>query len=116
LICTCLLSALRATTFHALTTMPGCSFIFGFLPFTNCRVLSRERPRTYTYDAEVVIGEDKTGEVQTITALLQYFVPSDAIVPSEGRIHYVWDHPERTADYLSEISHNGVPPHTLRLK
>jgi hypothetical protein len=70
--------------------MTGSSIIFGFLPCNNRCVLNPDKPRTYTYDAEVVIGEDETGDIQTLTALLQFFAASDAIIPENGAIHYVW--------------------------
>lgn len=70
--------------------MPGVAHIFGFLPFTNSRVLDREKPRTYTFDAEIVIGVDGCGEVQTIPVLVQHYVPVDGVVPSDGRLHHIW--------------------------
>jgi hypothetical protein len=71
--------------------MPGSSSIFGVLPCTNRRVLDHEhKPWTYTYDIEAVIGEDEEGEVQSVLALLHYFVPVDAYEPTEGKLHYVY--------------------------
>jgi hypothetical protein len=70
--------------------MPGFSHIFGFFPLYNNRVLDRDKkPRTHTYDADVVIGVDETGEVQAVSALVQYFVPQDAYEPAEGTLHFV---------------------------
>jgi hypothetical protein len=70
---------------------PGSSCVFGVLPCTNRCVLDREhKPRTYTYDAEAVIGKDEEGEVQTVLTLLHYFVPADAYEPTEGKLHYIY--------------------------
>jgi hypothetical protein len=70
--------------------MPGFSHIFGFFPLYNNRILDRDKkPRTHTYDADVVIGLDDTGEVQTVSALVQFFVSQDAYEPVEGTLHFI---------------------------
>jgi hypothetical protein len=69
--------------------MPGCATIVGLIPCTQGRYLHPEKPRTITMDAEIVIGTDAAGNVQTTTALLQYFVPTAESRPESGLLYFV---------------------------
>jgi hypothetical protein len=69
--------------------MPGSSTIVGLIPCANGRNLHNTKPRTITMDAEIVIGHDVDGMVQTTTALLEYFIPFDRSHPEDGLLYFV---------------------------
>ena len=64
--------------------MPGFSRIFGLIPCSNYRVVSQEKPRSITMDAEIVVGFDNSQTLQATMALLTHFVAFDQSFPSEG--------------------------------
>ena len=57
----------------SISTMPGSSTIFGLIPCSNSRYLHPEKPRTVTFDCEIVMGVNNGGNVHTVTALLVHF-------------------------------------------
>jgi hypothetical protein len=70
--------------------MPGSSTIFGLIPCTNSRYLQSDKPRTITFDSEIVMGVDGRGQVQTVTALLHHFIPLGNAAPNDGVLYFVF--------------------------
>src|ERR1700722_6681357 len=68
--------------------MPGVSRIFGFVPCSNARVISQEKPRSITMDAEIVLGFDDNQTLQVTTALINHFMSSDENNSSDG-LYYI---------------------------
>jgi hypothetical protein len=69
--------------------MPGSSHIFGFLPCTNLRVVNPDKPRSLTFDAEIVVATDCTGHVETTTAVLTHFQDATEEPFVDGGLYYV---------------------------
>lgn len=72
------------------TTMPGSTTIYGLLPLSNRQCLDKAKPRSISFDAEILMGHNVkgAGEPQIAKALLHYFVPQEH-VPDEELIYFI---------------------------
>ena len=55
--------------------MPGGAFIFGLMGCTNCRILDSAKPKSLTYDTDVIVGTENTSHPESVTVLLHFFTP-----------------------------------------
>jgi hypothetical protein len=70
--------------------MPGFGFITGLFSCYNRRVLDPvAKSRTYTFDAEIPIGDDQSGQLQCVKGLLHFFVPQNEKKPEDDRKFFV---------------------------
>jgi hypothetical protein len=53
------------------------------------RSLSSEKSRSLTFDAEIMLGRNSNGDIQTCTALLIYFDDPRIQSPIDGSLHFV---------------------------
>ena len=69
--------------------MLGSSTITGLMPCNFVHHLDANKPRTFTLDAEVVIGFDTTNTLQTVTALLHHYTTPEEPAPIDCSLYYV---------------------------
>ena len=70
--------------------MPGFAFITGLFSCYNRQVLDApQKPRTYTFGAEIPIGDDQNGQLQCVNRLLHYFLPQNQPTPEDDRKFFV---------------------------
>jgi hypothetical protein len=69
--------------------MPGSSVISGLMACNNSRHVNPTKPRTITFDAELLLGVDAENDLVTLTAVLHYFVPAGEIDPADDCIYLV---------------------------
>ena len=68
----------------------GFAFITGLFSYYNRRGLDApQEPRTYTFDAEIHIGDDQNGQLQCVNRLLHYFLPQNQPTPEDNRKFFV---------------------------
>jgi hypothetical protein len=69
--------------------MTGSSIIQGVFPLFNCRTVVPEKPKSLTFDTEIAIGYDSSGDLHTITGLVHYFLPAGQETPKDDVIYDV---------------------------
>ena len=101
-----------------LTAMPGFAFIYGLFSCFNQRIIDPTKPKTISFDAEVLIGEDPSGQLQCVNRLVHYFVPQQQTKPDDdhkylisGKVVSIQSHDEiDSAAYDLEIEALTVCP------
>ena len=69
--------------------MPGFAFIYGLFSCFNQRIIDPTKPKTISFDAEVPIGEDPSGQLQCVNGLVHYFVPQQQTKPDDDRKYLI---------------------------
>lgn len=75
------------TVFVPLIKMPGSAFFYGPVACHNIRNIFSDKPKTFTFDAEVFLGPDEDDTTRVMMAVLHYYVPPNLPTPDEGRIY-----------------------------
>jgi len=69
--------------------MPGSSTITAVVPVSNRRHIFPTGSCTYTYDAEIYIGEENAGRPRYIKSVIHHVLPSDEKEPEEGSFCFI---------------------------
>jgi hypothetical protein len=65
------------------SAMPGFTFINGLFSCFNRCVLDPEKLKMVTFDAEIPIGNDQSGQLQCIRGIVHYFIPQNTPKPDD---------------------------------
>jgi uncharacterized protein YtpQ (UPF0354 family) len=69
--------------------MSGSSILTAVFCCTNRRILDKEKKKTITYDAELLLGKDDNDEDQFINAIVHFFVSKGEMEPEEDIYHFI---------------------------
>jgi hypothetical protein len=69
--------------------MPGSAIISGVFPCFDCRAIFPDKPKSLTFDSEILIGTTSDGEEQVINAVLHYFASQSQDRPNEDLLYFV---------------------------
>lgn len=72
-----------------LSIMSGSSLIFGIMPCSNYRCLFPDKPKTITFDAELLLSQNKDGEWLSGNTILHHFQTPGAPDPPKTALYYV---------------------------